>query len=52
MLLGMPLVVEKVDDPTQAQIDELHERLLTSMAQLFDTHKAALGWGQKKIVFE
>ena len=52
MLLGNALVVEKVEAPTQAQIDELHERLLSSMAELFDTHKAALGWGQKKIVFE
>mmetsp|Transcript_56605 Transcript_56605/g.104775 ORF Transcript_56605/g.104775 Transcript_56605/m.104775 type:complete len:359 (-) Transcript_56605:96-1172(-) len=52
MLIGAPLVVKKVDNPTQEQVDELHERLLAEFVLLFDTHKGALGWGDKKIVFE
>ena len=52
MLIGQPIVVDKVEDPTAEQVDAVHQRLLTEMAELFDTHKAALGWGHKKIVFE
>lgn len=52
MLIGRPIVVEKVKDPTDAQIDAVHQRLLGEMAELFDTHKAALGWSQRTIVFE
>ena len=52
MLIGRPIVVEKVESPTDAQIDAVHQRLLKEMAELFDEHKAALGWGHKRIVFE
>ena len=41
-----------MEQPTNAQVDEVHERLLVAMKELFDTHKAALGWGHKKIIFE
>jgi len=52
MLIGAPLVVTKVDNPTQEQVDELHDKLLAEFVRLFDTHKIALGWADKKIVFE
>ena len=52
MLLGPPIKVEKVAEPTDAQVDEVHERLLKEMKELFDTHKAACGWAEKKIIFE
>ena len=52
MLIGRPIVVEKVLDPTDAQVDAVHQRLLREMAELFDEHKASLGWGHRAIVFE
>ena len=52
MLIGKPILVEKVAEPTDAQVDEVHQRLLKEMEELFNTHKAALGWGHKKIIFE
>ena len=32
--------------------DMLHGRLLGAIEDLFNTHKAALGWGHKRIRFE
>lgn len=52
MLIGPPILVTKVDEPTAEQVDALHERLLAEMAALFDLHKHALGWGHKVIRFE
>jgi len=52
MLIGQPIVVEKVESPTDEQVDAVHARLLREMAALFDEHKAALGWAHKSIVFE
>ena len=52
MLFGRPIAVEKVaGEPTAEQIDALHERYLKAIEVLFDTHKAALGWGHKSIRF-
>ena len=52
MLLGAPIKVDKVAEPTDEQVDALHAKLLTEMEALFETHKAACGWGHKKIIFE
>ena len=52
MLLGTPLLVQKVEEPTDAQVDELHSKLLDGMKALFDAHKASLGWEHKQIRFE
>ena len=52
MLVGRPILVDKVEAPTDEQVDRVHQRLLTEMAELFEEHKAALGWGHKKIIFE
>jgi hypothetical protein len=52
MLIGAPIEVERVAEPTDAQVDAVHQRLLSEMEALFDRHKAALGWADKKIVFE
>jgi 2-acylglycerol O-acyltransferase 2 len=52
MLVGRPIMVDKVEAPTDEQVDKVHQRLLSEMAALFEEHKAALGWGHKKIIFE
>jgi hypothetical protein len=46
-LLGAPIIVKKVENPTDEQVDKLHQLLLDTYVQLFDTHKHALGWGHK-----
>jgi 2-acylglycerol O-acyltransferase 2 len=53
MLFGAPIrVVKKPEaDITQADIDEVHGKLLKGIEYLFDSHKAPLGWGSRKIRF-
>ena len=52
MLIGAPILVERVagGEPTQAQVDELHERFLSDVQGLYERHKAALGWAHKRMV--
>jgi len=38
-VVGKAIPVEKVENPTQQQIDELHERYLGDLVQLFADHK-------------
>ncbi|KAG8463123.1 hypothetical protein KFE25_011120 [Diacronema lutheri] len=51
MVFGRVIDVPRVDAPTDAQIDELHERILSEMRCHFDRHKAALGWGDRELHF-
>ena len=51
MLFGSPLHVDKVEQPSQEQVDALHAQLLLAIATLFDRHKHALGWGHKTMRF-
>jgi len=47
--IGDPVVVPKVETPTQEQIDEYHGKLLEGFQHAFDRHKAAYGWPEKKL---
>ena len=38
-LVGAPIAVTKTDDPTQEQIDELHEKYIDALIKLFDKYK-------------
>ena len=49
--LGEPVLCPKIDEPTQVDIDKYHSQLLKSYADLFEAHKAAYGWANKKLVF-
>ena len=52
MLFGDPVsVAHKIPDPTAEQIDEVHQKLLDGIEDVFNKHKASLGWGHKKIQF-
>lgn len=52
MVFGSPLVPPVVtDNPTEEQIDALHAQLLAAITELFENHKAALGWGQRRLIF-
>lgn len=54
MVYGDPIIVEKAKngEPTQEQIDELHEKVLAGIRTCFEDHKAALGWGDKELIFD
>jgi len=52
MAIGKTIIVKKVvGEPTQNQIDILHEQILNGIRDCFENHKSALGWGDKQLVF-
>ena len=53
MLFGAPIRVQKkpAAEITQADIDDIHGKLLNGMQSLFDQHKDALGWGSRRLRF-
>lgn len=42
--VGEPIEVEKVDNPTEEQIEEVLNEYIKRMQTLFETHKAAAGY--------
>jgi 1-acyl-sn-glycerol-3-phosphate acyltransferase len=51
-VIGKPILVEKSEEPTQKEIDELHEKFLEELTKLFDEHKVNYPQEkEKKIVF-
>jgi 2-acylglycerol O-acyltransferase 2 len=48
-LLGAPILVEKVENPTQEQVDAVHQQVLDAYVSLFETHKHALGWSERQL---
>lgn len=42
-VVGAPIDVEQVENPTQEQIDELHRNYCTALNDLFETHKLKYG---------
>ena len=49
--LGEPVRCPKINDPTKEDIDKYHSQLVQGYEQLFDQHKEAYGWGDKKLKF-
>eukprot|EP00913_Durusdinium_trenchii_P031746 g29731.t1 len=49
MAFGRAIEVSKVENPTEEQIDEVHQKFLQATKQMFDLHKASLGWGDKEM---
>lgn len=41
---GPPIDVEKIENPTQQQIDDLHAKYVGALQKLFDSQKAAYGY--------
>lgn len=50
--MAKPIPVPKKENPTQAEIDELHQKLMDAMVKLFDDHKESYGWGSKKLIIQ
>lgn len=51
MLVGKPIPVERVAEPSQEQIDALHRRYMQELEVLFDAHKDNYGYGGHKLNF-
>lgn len=49
-VMGVPIPVQQKDDPSQEEIDAVHELLLQRMVELFDEHKHSYGWGDKQLI--
>ena len=49
--LGEPVRCPKLDDIKQEDIDKYHTALVKSYENIFEAHKDAYGWGDKKLVF-
>jgi len=51
-LYGSPIEIPgAISNPSNNQIDHLHQRLLDGMQNIFDLHKDAAGYGHKKMKF-
>ncbi|MFH4977415.1 hypothetical protein AB6A40_004124 [Gnathostoma spinigerum] len=42
-VVGAPIPVQKMENPTREQIEELHSRYCTALEELFDSHKTKYG---------
>jgi hypothetical protein len=51
-VMGDAIHVEKKDQPSQEDIDRIHEILLRDMQALFDEYKGLYGWENKRLVIE
>jgi len=49
LLFGAPVPVEKKENPSEAEVDAVHQEMLCAFKTLFDTHKHALGWSGKEL---
>jgi len=49
--MGDAIKCPKIEEPTQQDIDKYHGLLLKGYDQLFEQHKVAYGWGDKKLQF-
>ena len=49
LLFGAPVPVEKKENPTEEEVDMVHQEMLDAFVKLFDTHKHALGWSHREL---
>jgi hypothetical protein len=49
--LGEPVLCPQIDEPTNEEINKYHQQMLDSFKQVFDQHKGAYGWPDKKLKF-
>ena len=49
--MGDAIKCPKIEEPTQQDSDKYHGLLLKGYDQLFEQHKVAYGWGDKKLQF-
>jgi len=50
VVVGAPMEVHKVENPTNEQVDKLHEDYMAALIALYDTHKKELGYGDRPLI--
>jgi hypothetical protein len=50
VVVGGPVEVEKKEEPTKEDVDELHGRYKQALLELFEKHKHAYGYHNSRIV--
>ena len=48
LAVGKPIHVDKTEEPSTEQIDDLHQRYIQSLQELFETHKEEYGVNEKQ----
>jgi 2-acylglycerol O-acyltransferase 2 len=43
-ILGKPIHITKNPNPTQEEIDRVHEQVMSEMKRIFDDYKYLVGW--------
>lgn len=51
-VIGAPIQVNMIKDPTTDQIDEIHNKYCEELVKLYDEHKANYGYGAVPIVLK
>lgn len=49
MVLGEPIPVSQVDEPSADQVDRVHAQFVAALQQLFDKHKEEMGYGDRTL---
>ena len=50
--MSKPIHVEKKENPSEEEVERVHNELMAAMVELFDKHKGAYGWGHKKLIIQ
>ncbi|XP_003738944.1 2-acylglycerol O-acyltransferase 2 [Galendromus occidentalis] len=51
-VVGAPIRVERVANPSREQVDELHGRYVEQLREIFETHKHRCGESHKKLLID
>ena len=51
-VMGKPMHVPKVANPDSKLVDQVHAEFVSKLIELFDKHKAAYGWSEKKLIIK
>jgi len=51
MVIGRPIPTEKIENPTQQQIDEVHKQYCDELVRLFEENKKRFGYDQSTLKF-
>lgn len=48
-VLGAPVQLPRVEDPSEAEVAAWHARYVAAITEVFDTHKARFGYGDREL---
>lgn len=49
-VMDEPIEVTQCDNPTDEEVERIHNLLMDRMVALFDRHKASYGWENKRLI--